>query len=93
MSNSAVVAILMPVGISIAKSFHIDPKIITFIIAVPSGLAFCLPMGTPANAIAYSSGYLRLRDLIIPGILLGLLSLLVFILMAKFYWPVLGLKI
>jgi len=93
MSNAAVVAILMPVGLSIAKSFHIDPKIITFIIAVPSGLAFCLPMGTPANAIAYSSGYLRSRDLIIPGVILGLLSLLVFILMAKFYWPVLGLKI
>jgi len=93
MSNSAVIAILMPVGISIAKSFNIDPKIITFIIAVPSGLAFCLPMGTPANAIAYSSGYIKLRDLIIPGGVLGILSLLVFILMVKFYWPLLGMKI
>lgn len=93
MSNAAVVAILMPVGISLAKSFNIDPKIITIIIAVPSGLAFCLPMGTPANAIAYSSGYIKLRDLILPGAILGIISLLVFLLMAKFYWPMLGLKI
>ena len=92
-SNSAVVAILMPVGISIAKSYNIDPKIITLIIAVPSGLDFCLPMGTPANAIAYSSGYIKLKDLLVPGAVLGIVSLLVFLLMVKFYWPMLGMNI
>jgi len=50
-------------------------------------------MGTPANAIAYSSGYIKLKDLLVPGAVLGIVSLLVFLLMVKFYWPILGMKI
>lgn len=93
MSNAAVIAILMPVALSIANQLGIDSKVMTLAIAVPSGLAFMLPMGTPANAIAYSSGFIRMRDMVIPGLVLGITAWLVFILVGVFYWPLLGLKI
>ena len=74
MSNSAVVALLMPVALGIATQFGMDPRVMALVVAVPAGLAFTLPVGTPANAIAYSSGYLRLRDMLVPGALLVLVA-------------------
>lgn len=92
-SNAAVVAIMMPVGLGLAENLAIDPKVITYAIAMPSGLAFLLPMGTPANALAYSSGFIRIRDVFVYGLILNILALIFFVLMVKFYWPLIGLKV
>ncbi|HUI24972.1 MAG TPA: DASS family sodium-coupled anion symporter [Candidatus Kryptonia bacterium] len=93
MSHSAVVALLMPVSIGVAKEFGLDPRLMAPVVALPAGLAFTLPIGTPANAIAYSSGYLRMRDMLLPGALLELLAWLAFNLSARWYWPLLGIHI
>lgn len=93
MSNSAVVAMLLPMSLGIASEFGLDPRVITLTIAVPAGLATTLPIGTPANAIAYSSGYLSLRDLVLPGAVLAFVAWLLFNLMAAGYWPLLGLHL
>jgi sodium-dependent dicarboxylate transporter 2/3/5 len=92
MSNVATVACVLPVAFSIGKGFGVNPIITTIAVAVPSGLAFNLPISTPANAIAYSSGYYRIKDALKLGIILNIVSLLVFNLMVKFYWPLIGLK-
>jgi solute carrier family 13 (sodium-dependent dicarboxylate transporter), member 2/3/5 len=91
MSNSAVVAALLPVAIPLAVAGQIDPKVIVYVIAIPAGLGFALPMGTPANAIAYSSGYVERRDMLIPGLLFGLLAIVIFNIIAIFIWPWLGI--
>ncbi|HJQ85383.1 MAG TPA: DASS family sodium-coupled anion symporter [Candidatus Binatia bacterium] len=91
MSNSAVVALLLPVAFGIAQQFGIDPRIMAPAVALPAGLGFTLPVGTPANAIAYSSGYLRMRDMLIPGALLSVSAWLTFNLVVTYYWPLLGL--
>ena len=92
MSNAAVIAVLLPVGIGIAGKFNIDPKIITYAIAIPAGLAFCFPMSTPANAIAVSSGYITTKDMTKAGILMMIIAWIVFIIVAKVYWPMVGVK-
>jgi len=93
MSHSAVVALLMPVSIGVAYEFGLDPRVMAPIVALPAGLAFTLPIGTPANAIAYSSGYLRIRDLLIPGALLEGFAWVAFNAMVYWYWPLLGINI
>ena len=93
MADPAVVALLMPVSIGVAHEFGLDPRVMAPIVAIPAGLAFTLPIGTPANAIAFSSGYLRIRDLLIPGALLELLAWVSFNLLAYWYWPLLGVHI
>jgi sodium-dependent dicarboxylate transporter 2/3/5 len=93
MSNSAVVALLMPITIGIATDFGIEPRVMALVVAVPAGLGFTLPIGTPANAIAYSSGYLSIRDMMIPGAVLSVSSWVVFNLVARLYWPLLGITI
>lgn len=92
MSNAAVIAILIPVGIGMAGKFNMEPRLIVYAIAVPAGLAFCLPMSTPANAIAVSSGYITTKDMAKAGIIMMTISWIVFNLVAKFYWPIIGLR-
>lgn len=92
-SNSAVVAFLLPVAIGAADTFGMDPRVMTLIVAVPAGLAFTLPVGTPANAIVYSSGFFRLRQMMLPGMTMNFLSWVVFNVMANWYWPLLGLSV
>jgi sodium-dependent dicarboxylate transporter 2/3/5 len=58
-----------------------------------TGLSFTLPMGTPANAIAYSSGYLSIRDMLVPGIILCVAAWVTFNLVAWLIWPLLGVTL
>ena len=92
-SNAAVIAILLPVGIGLTGGFNIDPVLVTYAIAVPAGLAFTLPLSTPANAIAVSSTYLTVRDMAKAGVIMSITSWLVFNLVARFYWPLIGLGV
>lgn len=90
LSNSAVVALLMPVALSMGKDLGIDPRVMTMVVTIPSGLGFMFPMGTPATAIAFSSGYLSMRDTVRTGWILFLAGWLVFNLSIHFIWPLIG---
>lgn len=92
-SNSAVVALLMPIAISLAHEFSLDPRVLTLGLTIPSGLALVFPMGNPATAIAFSSGYIRKRDTFFLGIFLKISALAAFNLLAYYYWPLIGLQL
>jgi sodium-dependent dicarboxylate transporter 2/3/5 len=92
-SNVAAVATLIPLGFGIADTLQINPIIIVKIIAVQSGLAFCLPIGTPPNAIAFSSGYFKISDFVKGGIILNILAILIFLIIGINYWNLIGIKI
>jgi sodium-dependent dicarboxylate transporter 2/3/5 len=89
-SNAAVIAILLPVGIGFSGRFSMDPTIIAYAIAVPAGLAFSLPLSSPANAIAVSSNFITVRDMARAGVIMSFTAWIVFNLMARFYWPIIG---
>jgi sodium-dependent dicarboxylate transporter 2/3/5 len=89
-SNAAVVSVLVPIGIGFARSYGLSPEAVTLAIALPSGLAYTLPLGTPATAIAYSSGYMTMKDFLSVCPLMNLFSFLVFAAVALLYWPLLG---
>ena len=90
-SNAAVIAILLPVSIGMAGKLGIDPTILTYAIAVPAGLDFMFPMGTPAIAIAVSSSYIGVRETVKGGFIMFIASWVVFNLIAAFYWPLIGM--
>ena len=90
-SNAAVVAVLVPVGFGLCDVTGISPVIMIYVIAVPAGLAFNMPMASPPCAIAYSAGYYGVMQVATRGIFLNAAALLVFLLLAWFYWPLVGL--
>ncbi|MHC4454869.1 MAG: SLC13 family permease [Planctomycetota bacterium] len=92
-SNTAVVALLMPITIGIAIDFSLNPVITTLAVTVPSGLAFMLPMGTPAVAIAYSSGFISPGNTFKGSLILKIAAWVLFNFFAYFYWPILGLEL
>lgn len=92
MSNAAVVALVLPIAFELLETGSgLSPVAAVFAVAVPAGLAFTLPIGTPPNAIAYSARYHRLRDSLRVGVLLNIIALVTFLLIARFYWPHLGI--
>ena len=60
MSNSAVIAILLPTAISMSPAYGINQTLATMTVILPSNFAFILPIATPASALAYSSKFLTL---------------------------------
>ncbi len=91
MSNAAVIAVLLPVSIGMARTIGIDPAVVTYAIAVPAGLDFMFPMGTPALAIAASSNYISIRESAKGGFLMFIIAWVTFNLVAAFYWPLIGM--
>ncbi|PUU91887.1 MAG: solute carrier family 13 (sodium-dependent dicarboxylate transporter), member 2/3/5 [Halanaerobium sp.] len=92
-SNVASVAVILPVAFSAAEAYSLNPVLLTLSVALSGGLAFLLPMGTPPNAIAFSSGYYQIKDALKWGLLLKIIGWLIYILVARFYWPLIGLEI
>jgi len=93
LSNAAVVAIVVPIGLSIANTVGMDPRVVVYAVASASSMNYVLPMSTPAVAIAYSSGYLKIREVIVPASIMWVVSWVTLMLTAKFWWPLLGVKI
>ena len=91
MSNAASVAVLMPVALALANQYGIDPRAMTLGITVPSGLAFILPSSAPAMAIVIGSGYVPPIEALRRGFWLKVIGFVLFLVMSKLYWPLVGL--
>jgi sodium-dependent dicarboxylate transporter 2/3/5 len=73
-------------------NYGIDPVVATMTVLLPSNFAFILPIATPAAALAYSSRFLTLKDMIFSGIVLSLLGLVCYVLLLLVYWPLIGFQ-
>ena len=87
-SNTALIAMLLPVIDSMARQGGMDPHLVLLTATVASSFAFMLPISTPPNAIALSSGALHIATMVRFGTLLNLIGILLLTLTARFYWPV-----
>lgn len=71
MSNTAAATILIPVAVELGRGFE---PLAVVPIALAASAAMCLPISTPPNALAFSTGDLTAHDFLRPGIALGLLA-------------------
>ena len=66
------------------------PIVIGYITAISSAFAYLTVVGTPACTIVYASGYLKASDFLKVGWKMCVMSIIVMMLCAYFYWPLLG---
>jgi sodium-dependent dicarboxylate transporter 2/3/5 len=86
MSHGAVVSMLVPLLLGAAPSLGLDPVIVALAVALPTGLAFMLPMGSPPLAIAFASGEFPLSLMTRWGALLNALAVPVVVLAYYGVW-------
>lgn len=87
-SLTATSTAFVPLAITLALQLNADPLIFAAAAGIASSFAYILPANTPPNAISYSSGYFETKDMIFSGLILLALSILVFVLVSNFLWPV-----
>ena len=88
MSNTAAASVLIPVGVSFLPEYTL---VVSVVIGLSASTALFLPISTPPNAIAFSSGFLKQSDFRFIGIVTGLAAPVVIILFAVLLFSYLGL--
>lgn len=77
MSNVALVQIFIPVVFGIATTTGINPLVLAMPVTIGASMAFMFPVATPPNAIVFSSGYLKVKDMMKAGIFLNIISIFI----------------
>lgn len=92
-SNSATANLMVPIGMSLALSGAVDisPLMAAFFIAIGASLAMALPISTPPNAIAYSTGAVQTKHMATAGLVIGALGWLLFVQLGPVFWNLTGL--
>lgn len=86
-SNTAIATIFMPIMASLAAALNIAPAGLMMVASLASTLAFMMPVGTPPNAIAFSTGYVSMKQMIKVGFFLDLASIITITLFGYFWIP------
>ena len=92
-SNSATANLMIPIGLSLALSgaVAVSPTMACVFIAIGCSLAMALPISTPPNAIAYSTGSVSTKSMALAGSLIAGIGALLFLALAPTLWKFLGL--
>lgn len=88
-SNTASAGIFLPIAIGLGQRIGFSPVILAVAVGISTSLDFMLPVGTPPNAIAYSTGKVGMSEMIRAGVLLDIAGAVITILVAYFVWPLL----
>ncbi|RNC84045.1 MAG: DASS family sodium-coupled anion symporter [Balneola sp.] len=91
LSNTVTATLLIPLAISLATSGLAGERfnliIVSLVIGVSCSMAMMLPISTPPNAIAMSTGIIETKSMTKTGISIGIFGVLLVLLYALFYWP------
>ena len=91
LSNTVTATLLIPLAISLSTSgvagSDFSLLITSVLIGVGASLAMVLPISTPPNAIAISTGMVETKDMAKAGVLIGIVGLVMVMIYAIFVWP------
>ena len=90
-SNAAVIALALPAVLAITPILGLDPRVVTILMPVAAGFALSMPTSTPAMAMVYGTGYLKVRRVLVTGLPLSIVGVAVLTAFALLVWPLLGL--
>jgi solute carrier family 13 (sodium-dependent dicarboxylate transporter), member 2/3/5 len=87
MSNVALVQIFIPVVFGIATNLGVDPILLGMPVTLGASMAFMFPVATPPNAIVFSSGHMKVKDMMRAGLVMNIIALILIYLGAKLLVP------
>ncbi|XP_063396202.1 Na(+)/citrate cotransporter-like isoform X2 [Mytilus trossulus] len=93
-SNAATTTIFVPIVFHLAIKLGVHPLFFMIPITLSASFAFLLPVGTPPNAIVFSTGYLTIKDMVFGGAVVNIVTVLIMNLCFNAYIsPFLGLSV
>jgi len=87
MSHTASANLIMPILLGLAVAGKNE---LMLSVAIACSVAMPLPISTPPNAIAFSSGELTVGDMLKPGLPIGIIALLLEGTLARGWWHLIG---
>jgi len=85
-SNTALISIMLPIIYAVSQKAGFDARLFMMIATVCASFAFMLPIATPPNAIAMSSGVIHVKQMAMIGFLLNIISIIAITITATFFW-------
>lgn len=85
-SNTALISIMLPVIYSVAEQTGINTTLFMMVATLCASYAFMLPIATPPNAIAMSSGAVDVKSMMKYGFVLNLAGIFLIVMIAEFFW-------
>ena len=87
-SNIATASMILPILAAMAVSINMSPLTLMVAAILASSCAFMLPVATPPNAVVFSSGRIRMGEMVKTGFVLNIISILLIYAFVIFWWPV-----
>ena len=72
-SNTATTAALLPIMKGTAIALNLNPLLLMVPATISASMAFMLPVATPPNAIVFSSGRIKMSQMVRIGLILNLI--------------------
>ncbi len=85
-TNSAAAALMLPIGLEVANSLHLDPIGFAVLVAIAASASFITPIGYQTNLIVYGPGGYKFKDYIKIGVPLSFLVMITSITVIYFVW-------
>jgi len=86
-SNTALIAVLLPILFGLSSAFPPKEMLLLQLVAtICASYAFMLPISTPPNAIAMSTGLVKVNDMVKFGVIFDFIGIILVAVAAYFYW-------
>ncbi len=91
-SHSAAANLLVPLAVSLAVSLDgVNTITVAAVVAIACSLGMSMPISTPPNAIAYSTGEIKISEMALVGMVVGSLATVLLIFGLPPVWDAMGL--
>ncbi len=85
-SNTALISIMLPILYSVVEQAGLNVTLFMMIATICASYAFMLPIATPPNAIAMSSGVVSIKTMATYGIIFNIVGILSIVTIAMLFW-------
>ena len=85
-SNTALISIMLPVLYEVAVEAGLDIRLFLMVATICASYAFMLPIATPPNAIAMSSGVVNVKTMATFGLIFNVVGIIMIVLIAQVLW-------
>lgn len=85
-SNTALISMMLPILYAVTEASGLDTRLFLMIATICASYAFMLPIATPPNAIAMSSGVVHVGTMAKYGFLFNLTGIFLVVIIASFLW-------